>query len=525
MNAPTTRLIATLVLMLGLSASAFAASPLLKQFEDAFIELSDELRLSVVEISATEKGSEMDDLQQFNIGPDTNPRELQDLFRFFRNSPEENRQFNLGPDTDPQEIEDFLRRFRNSPEGNRQPEGNRGPRRRASTGSGFIFDAQGHIVTNNHVVQGATTLEVTLYDGSTHEATVVGTDPSADLAVIRIDPEGLSLVPCKLGDSDKLKIGQFAVVMGSPNGLTGSISYGHISGLGREELRLPDRNLRFQDFIQTDAGINLGNSGGPLCNIDGEVIGVNIAIVYGANSIGFAIPVNRVKEIVPQLIANGKVVRGWLGVSIMNVDEEAEQQDQDLEDYLQAYNLPDARGAFVVVATPDGPANKAGLVPDDVIRKIDGIVVEDKIDLIARISALAPGSTVALEVWRAGKSKKLDVVLGEFTDMATARFGAALLGLRVSDIPAGVVERLGMDGVDGVMIMDVVQDSPAGKAGLRSGQVIIEIAHRKVEGKESFKELMRSHARGGETLLLRVLVKPGTVERKFLKVPEGFEVP
>ena len=334
------------------------------------------------------------------------------------------------------------------------------------------------------------------------------------------------MAPWKRGDSDGVTIGQFAIVMGGPNGWTGSISYGHISGLGREELRLPDPNLRFQSFIQTDAGINLGNSGGPLCNIDGEVIGVNIAIVYGANSIGFAIPVNRVKEIVPQLIANGKVVRGWLGVSIMNVAEEAEQQEQELEDYLQAYNLPDARGAFVVIATPDGPANKAGLLPDDVIREIDAVMVKGKLDLVARISAGAAGSTVALEIWRAGQSKQLDVVLGEFTDMATARYGAALLGLRVSDIPADVVKQLELDeGVQGVMIVDVVKDSPAGKAGLRSSQIIVEIAHQKVKGKESFKELIRSHARGGETLLLRVLVKPGTVERKFLKVPEGFEAP
>ena len=492
MNVPMIRQITMIVLILGLSTFAHATSPLLKQLEEAFIDLSDELSPSVVEISATQKEIRIDDPQQFNIGPDTDPKELQDLFRFFKNS----------------------------------PEGNRGPRGRASTGSGFIFDTLGHIVTNKHVVKTASALEVTLSDGSTPKATVVGTDPGADLAVIRIDPEGLSLVPCKLGDSDQLKIGQFAVVMGSPNGLTGSISYGHISGLGREELRLPDPNLRFQSFIQTDAGINLGNSGGPLCNIDGEVIGVNIAIVFGANSIGFAIPVNRVKEIVPQLIEYGKVSRGWLGVSIMNVDEEAEEQEQDIDDYLQAYGLPDARGAFVVVATPDGPASKAGLLPDDVIRKIDGVIVKDKLDLIGRISALAPGSTVALEVWRAGQSKHLDVVLGEFTDMATARYGEALLGLRVSDIPAEFVEKLELgEGVDGVMIMDVVKDSPAGKAGLQARQVIVEVAHQKVNGKESFKELIRTHAKGGETLLLRVLVGPNKIERKFLKIPEGFEAP
>jgi serine protease Do len=245
---------AALVALLLLGGNAVARSPILKEIEDAFIRLHQEVRPSVVTIDT--KGAPAQ--SETRGEPD-----LEDLFRFF-GVPEGGR-----------------------PRGPMRPM----PRTRA-TGSGFIYDTAGHIVTNNHVVDGADSITVRLSNGSEYPATVVGQDPDTDLAVIKIEADEV-LPAVQLGDSDELKVGQFAIALGSPRGFEGSLSFGHISALGRENLAgLAAQGLRFQNLIQTDAAINLGNSGGPLANIDGEVVGINIAIVWGANSLGFAIPVN-----------------------------------------------------------------------------------------------------------------------------------------------------------------------------------------------------------------------------------------
>ena len=252
-------------------APAGARSPILREIEDSFVRLHEEVRPCVVSIQvqgpATAESNEgLDELHQFFGLPVPE-----------KGQPEE------------------------APE---------------ATGSGFIYDTEGHIVTNNHVIANATRIEAILSSGKRYEATVVGTDPDTDLAVIKIETDEI-LTLARLGDSSLLKVGQFAIAMGSPRGFEGSLSFGHISALGRNNLwGLQAQGIRFQNLIQTDAAINLGNSGGPLCNIDGEVVGINIAIIWGANSIGFAIPVNEVKNIVPDLIADGKVTRGFLGVHI-----------------------------------------------------------------------------------------------------------------------------------------------------------------------------------------------------------------
>ena len=251
-----------MVLCVFTAGSAFALSPVLKEMEDAFVRLHEELRPCVVNIDS--KGAS----KQGDIDPD----QLHDLFRFFgMPSPEQ------GP---------------NMPRMKMPP--------RVATGSGFIYDKEGHIVTNNHVVDGADEITVKLWNEKEYTAKVIGRDPDTDLAVIKIDPD-VDLPVARIGDSDALKVGQFAIAVGSPRGFEGSFSFGHISALGREELSLP--GLRFQNFIQTDAAINLGNSGGPLCNLDGEVIGISIAIVYGANSLGFAIPSNTAHSSPPSAAA------------------------------------------------------------------------------------------------------------------------------------------------------------------------------------------------------------------------------
>lgn len=483
------------------AALAAAKSPLLKEIEDAFVRLGEEVRPSVVEINTEGK-------------PDDTDREAFDeLFRFFGNPQEQS----------PQETPE------QTPEPPPAPQQPRLPvRPPQSTGSGFIYDKSGHIITNNHVVANATKITVQLWDGSKHEASVVGQDPDSDIAVIKIDPKGKDLPTIKLGDSDELKVGQFAIAMGSPRGLTGSLSFGHISALGREELALPGEALRFQNFIQTDAGINLGNSGGPLCNIDGEAIGINIAIVFGANSIGFAIPINRVKDVVPQLIAKGRVVRGWLGVRITNIEEQAEQKELELQAYLEAYGLPDKNGVYVHDVTPDGPAQRYGIRPEDFIRTINGRVVKDKHELIDRISAFEPGTDVNLGVWREGKEIELTVKVEEFPDLETAQYGRAYLGLRIAELTPELRAQLNLDAkINGVVVMRVTDNSPAQQAGIRPGSVIIKIAHKDVAGPDQFKSVLKENAHPGKTLLIRVIEPPpsGREDSKFVKVPDDFTMP
>jgi serine protease Do len=485
-------LIPLLVLALaGLAPVAGSESPLLKQIEQEFIAISNSIAPTVVEISVTGT-ADAEDITR-----------MQDLFRFF-GQPE------------------------GAPEVTPDPRLPQPPQLETNAmGSGFVFDELGHIVTNNHVVAEAESIRVRLHDGSEHEATLIGRDPSADIAVIKIEPNGAKITASKLGDSDALSVGQFAIAMGSPRGLTDSVSFGHVSALGREELRLPDPELRFQNFIQTDAAINLGNSGGPLCNIDGEVIGVNVAIAFGANSIGFAIPINTVKAIVPQLIENGRVVRGWLGVSIVDVDEAAREAGQEVKNYVDAFNLPDSDGAVVMGVARGGPAQEAGLLEDDVIRKIGDDPIRGKSELVNTVSAMPPGETFNVELVREGKVITVPVTLGEFPDMQTARFGPAYLGLRLMDVPAEVREALGLaEGApDGVLVAQVVADSPAEAAGFRPGDLIAKVAHEDVEGMDSFIELLGNNAVPGKTMLVTVVRQGNALERLFIEVPEDFEMP
>jgi serine protease Do len=299
--------------------------------------------------------------------------------------------------------------------------------------------------------------------------------------------------------------------VGSPRGLEGSFSFGHITALGRDDLALP--KLRFQNLIQTDAAINLGNSGGPLCNIDGEVIGINVAIVYGAESLGFAIPIDTAKKVVKALIEDGKVTRGYLGVVINSA-----------EPFAEAEGLPDKNGAYVQDVQAGTVAERAGLQVYDIIRKVNGDVVKDDRDLVTKISDLPPGEKATLEVWRDGKTINIDVTLGEFpadVDERGIPKEKPLLGLGVMPLSEDMFEELGLEeGTEGVIVSEVDPGSAPDEAGIRPGDVIIEIAKQPVTSVEDFRALMKRHAKPGESLLVRVARPGGMPTVMVIKVPE-----
>ncbi len=279
--------------------------------------------------------------------------------------------------------------------------------RQTSLGSGFVIDDDGYILTNRHVIDGADEISVTFADGSTLEAKVVGQDARTDVALIKIEPEeALTVLP--LGDSDDIEPGEWVMAIGSPFSLGNSVSVGVVSFKGRD-LQL-QRGTSI-DMLQTDAAINMGNSGGPLLNTRGEVIGINTMIVTDGGSrvnagVGFSVPINVAREILPQLRDRGKVVRGWMGVTIQAITE----------DLAETYDLDEAKGALVSSVTPGSPAEEAGIEAEDVILAADGRPIADNSDLSRYISSKAPGTEVELEVLRSGRRMKISLTLGTFPE-------------------------------------------------------------------------------------------------------------
>ncbi len=476
----TLRTLATALLITSLAGVAAAqdSNSILEEIENAFIRLGEEVRPAVVNIEADRTvegpgGRGMPDMDMFD-----------DFFRFF-GIPERDR--DMMP----------------------QPQ----PRRVPATGSGFIIDEDGHIITNNHVIANAEGITVRLYDGEEYSAQVVGGDPDTDIAVIRIDANR-DLPTAELGDSEGLKVGQFAVAIGSPQGLEGSLSFGHISALGRQQLALPDPDLRFQNFIQTDAAINLGNSGGPLVNINGEVIGINTAIVFGADSLGFAIPINLAKRVVPELIADGRVTRGYLGVEIT-----------DAQPLAQGLGMPDNNGAFVENVREGTPAEEAGLQTYDVIRSVDGQTVQNATDVVYMISDISPGSTVTLEVWRDEELVEIEVTLAEYDAPGAAEPTVTPedeIGLHIEDLPSEMLEQLQaeFDIEGGVLVANVAANSPGEEAGVMRGDILLEIARQPVTSASEYQSLVEEHAQPGSSVLLRVLRAGQRAMVLSLTVPE-----
>jgi serine protease Do len=406
------------------------------------------------------------------------------------------------------QIERFFRRF-GMPEGN-MPEGPRAPQNRLVTGqgSGFFISADGYAVTNNHVVDKVDTVELTTDDGKTYTAKVIGTDPRTDLALIKVD--GRNDFPYVKLAGAAPRIGDWVLAVGNPFGLGGTVTAGIVSARGRDIGAGP-----YDDFIQIDAPVNKGNSGGPTFDVDGNVIGVNTAIFSpsgGSVGIAFAIPAPTVKSVVDQLKTSGKVTRGWIGVQIQPVTAE-------LADSL---GLKAAEGALVSEPQANSPAAKAGIMAGDVITAVNGSPVKDARDLAKQIGSMAPGSTAKLTVWRKGEEKSVSIALGELPNQREAKAGAPdsanpngtdvpRLGLTVA--PAGQVAG---SGSEGVVVTEVDPNGLASDQGFKTGDVILEVAGKKVANPADVRSALSSAQKDGKrTVLLRV--KSGE-ETRFVAV-------
>ena len=369
----------------------------------------------------------------------------------------------------------------------------RRPRHRPSLGTGFIINTNGYIVTNNHVVEDADEITVTLASTEEFDATLIGRDPKTDLALLRVDsPLPLPTVP--FGNSENLEVGEWVLAIGNPFGLGHTVTAGIVSAKGRIIGAGP-----YDDFIQTDASINPGNSGGPLFNMRGEVIGINTAIMRSGQGIGFAIPINMAKNVLSQLYDKGNVTRGWLGVAIQSISPEM----------LNAFQLDDANGALVSGIVTDAPAHKAGLQQGDVIVGFHGSKVDDSSVLPGLVAVVAPGTTVEVEIIRDGERMTIPVTLGELEDDDAARIASLepsgveeLLGIQVEAITGDMARELRTHDERGVVVTDVADQSPAANAGIQPGDIIREVNRRTVENLDAYEDATAALEEDEPVLLL-----------------------
>jgi len=388
---------------------------------------------------------------------------------------------------------DFFERFFGQPMPSqpRVPEGKREP---YGQGSGFVITPDGYIVTNNHVVSEADGIRVKLKDGRELEAEVVGSDPQTEIALIKVDADGLPTLP--LGDSDELKVGEWVLAIGNPFGLTDTVTAGIVSARGRGNVGITD----YADFIQTDAAINPGNSGGPLVNLHGEVVGLNTAIYSrsgGYMGIGFAIPVNMVKFVKDQLIENGSITRGFLGVLIQNLTP----------DLAESFGLEDGIGILIGEVSEDSPASKGGLESGDVIVKFEGQPVEEVGSFRSRIASTPPGEKVRLEIIRDGKRITKRVEIGTLDEQSavvksTPSGTQMKMGLTVQNLTDEIAARLGYDEETGVVVTEVENGSAAAAAGLKPGVLIKEVNRKPVQNTREFTKAMKDADPDKPVLLL-----------------------
>ncbi len=376
-----------------------------------------------------------------------------------------------------------------------RPQRPRGGPREAppGSGSGFIFDKTGYIVTNNHVVGDASVVEVRLSDKTKFKGTVIGKDPDTDLALVKIEADH-DLPFVIFGDSSKVKVGQWAIAVGNPFGLDRTLTVGVISALGRENVNLS----RYEDFIQTDASINPGNSGGPLFNIRGEVVGINTAIINFAQGIGFAIPSNMAKSIINQLRDKGRVSRGWLGVGIQPLTTELAQK----------FGVKEGAGVLINEVFEGDPAAKGGVQPGDIILSVNEKAVDTPNTLARVIAGYTPGDKINIGVLRDGEEITLVINLVERKDetvMASIpREAKKFLGLTVEDITDELVLKYKLKESDeGALIANVDEGSVAEKEGLSVGDLIKEVNRQKIKNKADFNSVMKA-TKQTETILMRV---------------------
>jgi serine protease Do len=397
--------------------------------------------------------------------------------------------------------DEFFKRFFGGPKGQR-------PFKKRSLGSGFIINGEGLIITNNHVVAEADEIVVILEGGDEYPAEIIGKDEKTDIALIKIKPKD-GLPTTKLGDSDRARVGDWVLAIGNPFGLGHTVTAGIISAKGREL-----GAGAYDDFIQTDAAINPGNSGGPLFDTAGNVIGINSAIYTrsgGNQGIGFAIPINLAKSIVTQLNESGSVTRAWLGVLIQQITPELQE----------GFDLKTRKGALVADVVENGPAHKAGIQRGDVIIRFNGQEVDSQHELPTMVAYLPVGTEVEVVVLRKGEEMKFKVVLEEMAEEGViassdepSEKSMDDLGLMVQDITPEIAERLDLPGTEGVIISDVQSGSAAGEAGLRRGDIILEVDRKEVKDVAGLTELLEKSKdrksvlflvnRGGRTIFTAV---------------------
>ena len=368
-------------------------------------------------------------------------------------------------------------------------------RPRGGTGSGFIIDPEGFILTNFHVVEGAEEITVTLEDDKEYTAELIGTDSKTDIALIKISRENGGEKPfpfLKLGNSENLEVGEWVIAIGNPFGLSHTVTVGVVSALSRNIGAGP-----YDEFIQTDASINPGNSGGPLMNIKGDVIGINTAIISGNSGgnvgIGFAIPINIAKGILKDLKEKGNVTRGWLGVMIQKITP----------DLAKSFGLKDSKGALVGDVIPDGPAFKAGIKRGDVIVRFDKQPVDEMEVLPKIVARTVPGRAVKVEIVRDGKVEIFDITIEVLKDSAGVVVAKAdPVGMQVQDITQELMKSLKLDTKDGVLVSDVTAGGAAGEAGVRRGDVITEINRAPINTVEDYNRVTSAAKKGSTVLLL-----------------------
>jgi len=362
-------------------------------------------------------------------------------------------------------------------------------------GSGFVISKEGLIITNNHVVEKATEIKIKLHNGKEYDAKLVGRDPKTDLALIQVAPDKDFPTPAVLGDSDALRVGDWVMAVGNPFGLGHTITTGIISAKSRILGAGP-----YDDFLQTDAAINPGNSGGPLFNMTGQVIGINTAIIAQGQGLGFAIPVNMAKDLLPQL-KTGKVVRGWLGVMIQDITPQL----------AESFGLKSAKGVLVSDVVKGSPSEKSGLKQGDVIMRFDAKEIENAHKLSQVVAATAPDTRVKVDIRRNGNAKTVSLTIGTMPSeeqTAVAPKEEISWGMAVQELTPQLAQQLGLEpGATGVVITDIKEGSPAAEAGLQPGDLISEVNRTAIKNLNDYQQALKK-VKNGENLLL--LVKRGS---------------
>ncbi len=415
---------------------------------DSFADLAEKLGPSVVNIYTTQVVKAEPPLSQLFFNHDKN---VPDAFKHFFGFPNQ-------PQSPPREM------------------------KRTSLGSGVIITADGYIITNNHVVENATEINIRLTNLKEYEAQIIGRDSKTDLALLKIEPDE-KLPTVTFGNSEKLRVGDWVIAIGNPFGFEQTVTAGIVSGKGRHLGGAP-----YENFIQTDASINPGNSGGPLFDTQGRMVGINTAIYSrsGGNiGIGFAIPVNMAESVINQLKEHGRVVRGWLGVMIQHVNQELADQ----------FNLDSPMGALVGEVSPDSPAEKAGIKQGDIIISFNGKKILQMNSLPSLVAQTQVNAKVAVELVRKGKKKTINVILGKLKEDQAGIGGGETttedrVGLTVQELNQELAQSLGMKDTKGLVITDVEANSPAADAGLRRGDIVLEANRKTIENLKDFKKAL-----------------------------------